>query len=679
MQKRLLVGLLIVLMALAGCGQDGDDDDQAADDDHADDDVDDDVDDDDIADDDISDDDIAPEPTLFGIYEIFGSDEAYGDFTGQAEIRQSVDGKGAVFVRLIQYTDAYFEDDEIAAAWHGTVEGDLGGFSASLELDRIGFMTHYEDFERDLEQADPLVVNAGFAPDGEGAFAGSFQGGNILQTEETWTYLSPSDTDPLWQNERRLVATHGPPPEGLKDFLFFLFSSFHARDEVEPFVDREDFQAAVHYVISDPTDFDYYRENPGVLRVIQKVIDPVSLAETRQRARAYGMTLAEKAAYFDQDMHDNHLNGAGFIANSYLVDDDLVYDADMSSMLWTGVYIGSQAMRYLSTGEGEALDHVVECVQGQILAYDIVPEVGQFARSVRVHDEDMPGDWVRGTGEYSGYDYKPGGNNDMLSGYEIGFFFANLALPEVAQHDALRADMVRVLDELEQFNEDAGDGMIHEMLFNMLLYYLTYEQPYKQRYQQLLNFFAFDFWLETLGNASFYIYGISDWSGNHLCIQTMIVATWLAEILEDPSLPELQRGCRHTYWIMHGPRLPLFLNTMPALGWDEPPAEMVEEGLWRLREFRCPKQHLDIDWRINPQFCYSPFPELPWKLDWATGDRLSSLYGYPYFEQGSGHFDYRGSPFRGYQDSATDVSEISAEFLYAYWFLITQGIIGGEE
>ncbi|HPQ70133.1 MAG TPA: hypothetical protein PKW95_13480 [bacterium] len=675
--RKFLALLLVLVLFAVACGDDDDDnDDHSADDDAADDDSTPADDDDDSIDDDDDDDDDTP-PPLTGVYAVSGEDEQYGAYSGWAEIYETE--TGVAFARTIEYAAADFEGDAVASAWSGEVTGDLSAFVASASLERIGFMTAYDDFTRDVEEVDPLPVSANFAPTGKGAFSGTFTGGETISATETWTWTEANGDAPIWTNQRQRIATHAPLSDGLHNLLFAVFGGFIDREEMDPYRDREDFQSALHTIFFDPTDFDFYRANPNVLRVIQKVIDPVSLAETRLRNRAYRQTLAEKAAYFDADMHARHINGAGMINASTGEGDDLVFHDDMSSMLWTGVYIGSQALRYLATGEAEALEHVVTCARGQVLAYDIVPEVGAFARSLRVHDENMPGGWAQGEAPYENYDYLPGGNNDMLHGYQIGFLFAGMVLLDNPGYADLVDDMIRVLAELEEHHPDAADGMINEMKMNMLLYYLDGDSAYRQRYRQLLNNFFYDLFLEELGNGSFYIYGISDWSGNHLNAQSMIVLTWLAELLEDDSLAELRHGCQRAYWMMHGPRLPLFLTTMAAMGWDEPDAARLEEGLWRLREFPTPKTHTDIDWEINPGFSLSPFPSLPWKFDWWTSnDRFFSLYGYPLFEQGVDNFMFRNSPF-GYRDGASERSEFSAEYLYVYWLLYQRGLITGDE
>lgn len=671
----LCLSALFLLWTAVGCTTDDDDDDATSPPP-----VDDDDDTTPPADDDDDsspngDDDDSTSPLIAGVYAIEGEDAVWGSYAGQAEIHPADEGKGLRFIRLVEYADADFEGAKVAAAWEGAIDGDETGFTAAAELARIGFIDQYDGYTRDTSVVDPLAVAATFAPAGQDVYTGRFQGEDLVEATETWTWSGENGPQPIWENRREAIDTHPPVPEWLKAILFLAFHDFHERAEMAPYLERADFQGAMHTITVDPTDFEYYQADPNRLRVIQKVIDPISLAETRLRAIAYGMTLDEKAAWFDQNMHEQHINDVGFIANSWYEDGELMFDADMSTMLWTGVYIASQAWRYQETGEGEALDHVVRGLQAQLLAYDIVPEQGEFARSVRAHAEPLPDGWVQGEGEYAGYDYLPGGNNDMLHGYNIGFAFGGLVLLELPEYADLVAEMARVLDELEQYNDEAGDGMIHEMETNMGLYLLTGEDRYRRRYQQLLNNVLYDYFLENLGNGSMYIYGISDWSGNHLNVQTMVVVTMLAELFDDPSLPELREGCRNTYNHMYGPRIPFFMNAMLELGWEDPDPELVDQGLWRLREYRCPHDHLDLDWRINPAFCLSPFPELPWKFDWATADRFFGLHGAPYFEQAVEHFWLRSNPMDNYYDRASDISEISPGYLYLYWFLVHRGVL----
>ena len=154
--RKFLPLLFVFVMFAVACGDDDDDnDDLSVDDDAADDDSTPADDDDDSIDDDDDDDD-TPLP-LTGVYAVDGEDEQYGAYSGWAEIYESE--MGLAFARTIEYAAADFEGDAVAGAWSGEVTGDLNGFVASAALERIGFMTAYDDFTRDLENIDPLPVS----------------------------------------------------------------------------------------------------------------------------------------------------------------------------------------------------------------------------------------------------------------------------------------------------------------------------------------------------------------------------------------------------------------------------------------------------------------------------------------------------------------------------------------
>jgi hypothetical protein len=83
---------------------------------------------------------------------------------------------------------------------------------------------------------------------------------------------------------------------------------------------------------------------------------------------------------------------------------------------------------------------------------------------------------------------------------------------------------------------------------------------------------------------------------------------------------------------------------------------------------------VDFDWRINPGFCMSPFPSLPWKNDWTTSDRFDSLTGYTLYEKVPDVFAFKAGPF-DFRGGASPVVDPGADYLFAYWFGRHFGVI----
>lgn len=633
-----------------------------------------------------------------GIYEVEGTDSLWGEYVGQVEIRA---GGGDVFevIHVQEWPDADFEGAAVGLAWVGSLQASPApaekavAATVAVSLDRVGFVTEYQGVTRNpdpaantpiqftatLEPTSPTVFELRFQPD-PAEFPWTF--------EEVWTWRGPSAKEPIWRNERVLRRGHRPVPEDLKDILFRLFASYHELPEVVPYVGRPEFQEATHYWVFDPTDFDLYRGRDDILRVVQQVVDPISLVETRQRARAYGLTLAEKQAIFDAEMPELFLNPPGMITG---YDPNLLegqrQTPDRDSMLWTGSYVASQAMRHLVTGEAAALDNMIHALEGQLLCYEIVPEPGDFARTLRPHIEGAGDGWIRGEGAYSGIDWLPGGNNDMLKGFFSGFLWAHLALEDAGGRDDLRPRMAAVLQGLLDHNEllqvDALADITNiydRMVFLLLAHTLA---PDLDKYLEHASYYRIvEPWLTKTGNGSLYVYGIADWSGLHLGVQTLLALVTASGYAHDPLslLAEHEQSYRDAMGRalirLRYTRIGLVQLVYATLGNLPTPFESpeLEDALWVLREMPAPKERYAIDHRIHPDFVLSPFPELPWKFDWTEADRFQSLTAYPLFEKGPSNYRWKVPP-GSFEGSAAGDREPGVDYLFAYWFGRYFGVI----
>jgi hypothetical protein len=351
--------------------------------------------------------------------------------------------------------------------------------------------------------------------------------------------------------------------------------------------------------------------------------------------------------------------------------------------------VASQAVRYLVTNDAAAVDNLMLGLEGMLLCGDIAPSPGDFARTVRPHQADLSGGWVQGLGPYAGYDWLQGANNDMLQGYFIGFTWAFLALEQHGGHDPTLVRMRAALDELLDscplidvsgaFEQNivvnrAKALLVDYLLSGDLLAYLEYEGYYQVISQ----------WLVDMGNGSTYAYGISDWSGNHLNLQSLLTLLVAADHAAGPLTPNLashaadyRLGMAQGLDRMRATRIGLLQLVYGALGTYPSAPPELEDAIWVLREMPISKAHeITIDGRVHPSFCMSPFPSLPWKMDWAdpASDRMQSLVSVPLFERPADGFQWKSNPkpFRG---AESPVLEPGADYLFAYWFGRWAGVI----
>jgi len=615
---------------------------------------------------------------LVGIYDLAGSDPVHGAFTGQAEIRSSTTAGTFDVVHLADWSDASFENFRIAQVWQGVLTSTSAPFTLAATLRSVNYITDYDGLTRDPSDIAPHLLQATLQRGAAGKLDVGFTqetSSTPLHWQETWSWRSAPAIDPIWKNLRTQWAGHDPPPSDVKDTLFQTYQTYHEMPEVAPYVARPEFQAAIHYFIFDPTDFDYYQQHDDRVRVIQSVVDTISLAEASQRRLAYHLSLADKELAVEDVMQAHHINEAGIFCDWYQPPSGpgwFIQSGD--ALLWTGVYVASQAMRYLATSSTVAYASMLRSLDGLMLASDITGQSGQYGRSVRVHVADGDSHWVQGAPPYAGFDWMTGGNNDMLHGLDTGFTWAWIAIEQAGGDSGRQAHMEQITRDLLAFNALTQDGTVGEMKWNLLLYFMNGDTDAWLRYEELFPLmqpFVID-----MGNGVRYDYGSTlDCSGDHLIIQSLLVLYALTHELGHRHEADYRDGLRKALEIMRDTRLGFLQLVAGTLGSFNPRPPEVEDALWVMREFQVPKTNVTYDHRIDPDFCLSPYPSLPWKGDWTTANRFEGLYSYPLFERNMDEsFQWKSTPmeFRGW---ASPVAGGYSDYLFAYWFGRHFGVI----
>ena len=629
---------------------------------------------------------------IYGIYAITGSDNLWGDYSGQCEIRRQ--SNNDIIIHTQVWNQSIFEGYTRALVWEGTINSNNKPYQINALLHNVGFIVSYNDDVRE-SQLQPSIIKGEMLPLNQKSLSVQYtvnKNNDVYESNEIWHYHQPCSENPIWQNQRQMVPTHSEIDSEIKQSLFTVYSAFHQQPEMLPYIYEPQFQDAIHYQVWDRTDFLFYRKNPHIIRVIQHFPDNISFAEAKLRNLAYSKTLSEKAQYFDISM--SYEQSSPFINEfGMIVDYSGCYDID--SLEWTGVYVASQALRYMTTKETIALNNMIHSLNGIILCYNIAPTKGDFARTIRAHSEPVDGNWVHGQGQYEMCDWLTPGNNDMIKGFFIGFTFAYMALQEAGGDFEQLDHMERIINELLEYNEEimgitkrpintfVGTAMLLMMIHpeNILdLGAIADKTRLSSEYEALYT--ALKYLIVELGNGSTYEFGTSDWSGNQLNMETMLVLYTIADILEDDSYffmdahkNDFQEGMRKALDQFKDLNLGLFHLVYATLGGYTTPHKSLEESIWMLESFPCPKTFQNYDWSINPDFCMSPFPELPWKFDWQepSEDRTQSLVAYPLFEQNTSNYQWKTNPFV-YKNTAYRINN-AADYLIGYWFGRYYGVL----
>jgi hypothetical protein len=615
-----------------------------------------------------------------GLYNFYGEHSQYGAYKGLLELRPRADGAYDV-IRVSTYENYTFEGLQIQEVWTGVGQFTDGAISLQFHIKQADFLSSANGLARTPEQfKSDLRVSVSYQND-----LAVFNLGEGRYQEKLSLQPSPLLAEPLWKNQRYIVESTGKTLPGIASLGYLLMlpiiHKFRKIPEVKIYADRPEFKSKKQFLVVDSTDYDFYQKNKHLLRVVNKISDQVSLVEAASRRNAFAHTLSEKAEYFEQRMVDFHLNELGMFARTGLLPDG-------DGALWTGMYVGSQAMRYLATKEQIALDHVRSSLQGMMLLMDVTEDPSEFARYVKKYQptDVIEGVWRRGVGPYSDYAYIIGGNNDMFKGIIQAFAWAMMVLPD---QDPLWPELIAHAKRVPALK-------IAEKINNRIpafgLQTLAYEKEgnrseaksARKLYNKAVRKGTFpDAWGLEQG---FYYGGIADFSGINLGMVAGVTNVILAKMLgEEKALRHFQEGLLST-WQTYAPIRRDFLTVAAYTFayregahtddfdqqlWDV----SLSQSLWSLRDVPAPRNRYAVtfDFSLKPDWCLSAWPDLPWKRvknpppPWEY--HFQGAYDYPIYESlvfGStflwkdGAYGYKGST------PANDEAP-PGDYLYVYW------------
>lgn len=624
-------------------------------------------------------------PSLLGVWQVEGRD-ARGAYRGEVELR---DAGGAMrWVRVIRYVDAKVEDGrELWWAWEGAATGSLASVDVDVSLAKSDFVKRRGTLTRQTNEA-PIAVKGRFRRDGD-RLSGTFEGEGISQ-QESWSQPKASGAKPLFATDRRIVPAHDPPSASFIRDNTLLFRSFQELPSVQPYVNRPDFKAAIYGWVVDKTDLDFYREHPHALRVVNKPVDAIALQETLVRANAYRFTLVDKARKFDDEMQATFIEpDLGMVPNYRAIGGQA--DQSYDGALWTAAYVASQAFRFAVTGETVARDNMLKSLHAILLLQEITGDWVHFARSLRKPTGNPAcatpsgcDGWHRGVGSFAAYEWREGGNNDMLKGL---FYAIVAAYPVLCENQTgFQAYCTRMRTNAKHLAEDVREGanqastLANEMTANWIAAYVTGESKYRLRAETL---WAGTSWFEPpvqYNNAR-----DADWSGLHLNFVGSVVHAWLSQKLAlgalfgSGSVEKTRDTIDSTHKEFERQRLVLWHFLKGAFGTGGLSAAWTEDAKLRLREFPFPKSAYTVDHRVSPEFSVGPWPAKWWKNDWTspTEDRTQSLNGYPLFEDTMDTYQWKAQ--LDYRANTEGLSIPGADYLHAYWFARRYGLLSATE
>jgi len=652
--------------------------------------------------------------TASGVFSISGND-SIGKYTGKAEIR-NVDGS-LKFYRVLNYTDYIYEENRISMAHEGEATLNENSIDISFPLSVVGFLKEIPGLVRDSDFNNnfPALFSGVMSEEKCGVYSGNFTSDRETVHKsfiETWTKVGESGEKPIWQNLREDLKTTEDAGSATIDIAIWSGQTeydeehYNSLPEIAPHTEKQEFKDKIHLWVFDPTDYDFYQssENHNSLRVIQSVVDPISISEAKTRRGAYRWKLNDKEAHYMNEVRQIVINEVGMVGQWNPVNETFAQEGD--SLLWTGVYVAAMSKKYLLTKDPEALDYMLKSLNAVIACVELVqndPGISledTFARAIRMPENSGDPEFRAGTMPYStvgSIEYKIGGNNDMTKGFFAAAHWSNKVFQKMSQVelDAVHSkygDMKkRMIDALFALRSEHEKLFVNKCRFykpqelkkwrnvlqmNLILWNLIQGTPYESAldfgddidecYDLLKPYMK-----ETDINYMNYGYSISDWSGNHLGIWGLYnnyMGFVEAKGASSSYAEEYRRYFKDADQHMLTHRLGFFKLVTGALREMPNHPYWIDQAIWRLRELPIPRSESYIDWTINPEYTPSPYPALIWKYKKSeASSRVQSLRAYPLFQSEGSVYSWKDNPFDKFK-AGYYYKYSGLDFLIAYWF-----------
>lgn len=657
------------------------------------------------------------------VFRISGLDKDYGSYHGILQLK-SCSGSNLDLIRLVEYDHFKFDGLSVQEVWTGKGNLDESGqLQAEFRLRKADLFSQVDSkFHSKDEFKETLNLHYAISELKNGAES------VIISPRKAKDRLISdrlASRRSLWESKRQVLSGKGDCFQLIGNWanltLFLPAASLLRFDSLlTPYTGKEEFRSGNQYFVTDKSDFGFYQKNKEKIRLPNKVLDHISLVESRLCHDAYAYSLAEKAKYFDQEMSANHLNRLGLYVRARFDSSqerkEFIESGD--GALWSGMYAASQAMRHLCTKDEEALSNFKRVSEGLMLLMDLPEAKSEFARTAELLEpgKTAADPWVEINYAGKRIKYLRGGNNDMLKGLFLSFAFAFEILPdkdpllERVKAHALRLCQLRIVREkLHPGNEFSALGLT-ALASGREGDLRAYLRNYKERVKAI-GFFNLD--------KGFYYGGIADWSGVNLSmcgqLADIIIAKNLCRLAAKTNKVELQAGLEEVLaalrqkladsWTLYFPAKRDFI-TIAAAAFAENASgslnfpdscrqpnfvrkaawpEDKKESIWLLHEMPMLAKgfgyRLAFDYRLRPQWCMSAWPLRPWKLfvnKYPAEYYLQGAYSYPLFEGLAFQADNSlVSAFAIKGEADCRVRPGRFDYLFLYWAARLAGLIDG--
>jgi hypothetical protein len=643
-----------------------------------------------------------PAQTLIdGAYLIQGESTSHGPYTGMAQVIN-----GSV-QRLVRFSNYKYQENEVEQIWSGKIQSENILFDVKLSHT----LTAFNDYAPKDEAFNPIKIKIP-KERFQSEIKMTLHDGEELR--EDWRPTGGPVGVPLWNDERKATEAVGEESTLVKfvkkiSKLERAIKNYQEHPEIKKYENRPEFQAGVNYIIRDKTDFNFYRKNPRVLRVTNRSVNPLSLAEALLKRNAYGKTLSEKEQILRQDTIRYNFNKAGILENAYVdgSGNKTGRQTEYDTALWTSMFGWSELLRYETTKDASALANYKMVLDAVLTLIEITNDPKEFARGLAISpaDEVIGDGWVQGEGKYAHLKWRKGGNNDMIKGV-----FITLALA----HKVVRPEETALIERIKKNAKAlASLNPVEDRDFNLALahgidaLWNRNEDLVDEFYSKIINYKNKLLEMDDL-SSGYYFGAIADWSGINLTMTSnlsqLLVARELQSVFTEKKIQAKARKLELNAEEKLSDMYRIYKNTnrdfLVIMTYahnekfrnDPENRTAIQEALWGLRELPAPRNigSAHVDLKKHPEWSVSSWPRQPWKaltgfrklIDGYDYSKLrQGVYAYPLFEGSAWDSTYvwKDRIYDPEHHWNGNMRTFSSDYLLVYWAARSSNLINEKD
>ncbi len=614
-------------------------------------------------------------------WSIEGSDPIWGSYEGTLSLANS--GNAQIATHQIRFKQRKFKNMPVDEVWPVPVIARAGQRLVNFNIRLSSHVTSVND-EQQIEQGD-LQLSLNLPTDSRS------QDWSINGRRETLRPI-PGSKALLDVGSKTRIESADRPQGAVSAIARLVARKFYDLPVMREHLENPEFKRGLHFVLRDTVNYNFYQQKPGSLRIVGEWASDFSAMAEFLRYQAYAYSLTDKAQAQDVRMQEIMIDSFGLINHPHLDAQGNLegHEGDLSSVLWTGIYVMSQSWRYEATRDAKALIDIRRSLRALLTLAEIHDDPKEFARSLRTvgdrWQDTEDSHWKLARPEYGQVEYHDRGNNDMLRGLVLGLLISHQSIPDLSANEK-----TRIINGLKRLvNSRIAQEKVSNELYVLGALAIVEKTP-----DNLRNFNAvYEKWRRSLGNITPAVKGsgiITDWSGNFLGVVADVLLEKVFSELKPDAIPALLErsfeNWKDTKLLRPTPHT-LFLAAMkvkyPQIKSDV--AALVDDARWSLREMLREKPGIafTIDQSKTTSFVPSPYPALFWKFfnrEEGPGDeRMLCLIAPPLFASvGADHMIWRLSPFAVENGAGIGQPRAGTDYLFAYWLGRRHGVLKSDE